>query len=78
MIDGRDPSRPITLGDLVMPGGWAVSAGQTHLYTADELRLVAETRAFAQKTLPVECGGNGRGVTAGCTISAYAGSSTRK
>lgn len=37
-----DLFRPISLGDLTMPGGWSVSSGQTFLYTPDEIRLMHE------------------------------------
>jgi alkylation response protein AidB-like acyl-CoA dehydrogenase len=43
--------RAITLEDMKMPGGWSVSSGQTHLYTAEEQRLMHEARAFAQTEL---------------------------
>jgi alkylation response protein AidB-like acyl-CoA dehydrogenase len=46
-----DPFRPISLEDITMPGGWSVSSGQTHLYTAEERRLMLQARAFAQKEL---------------------------
>ncbi len=46
-----DPFRAITLEDMRMPGGWSVGSGQTHLYTPEELRLMHEARAFAQREL---------------------------
>jgi butyryl-CoA dehydrogenase len=46
-----DAFRAITAADLTMPPGWSVSAGQTFLYTKDELRLMQEARAFAQREL---------------------------
>ena len=48
-----DPQRfrSIRLDDMTMPGGWSVSSGQIHLYSAEEQRLMREARAFAQKAI---------------------------
>jgi hypothetical protein len=48
---GDDVFKALGLEDIKMPGGWSVSGGQTHLYTADERRLMHEARAFAQQEL---------------------------
>lgn len=49
-----EPFRAVMPEDLTLPAGWSVSVGQTHLYSPEERRLMAEVRAFAQRELAPE------------------------
>ncbi len=46
-----DRFRAIGMGDIMMPGGWSVSDGQTFLYTPAEREIMHQSRAFIQREI---------------------------